>query len=1424
MNSRPRYRTNSENTVGIIRKILFALTCLAALVCIVALFTINRRDSSALSGQLINNGGAMSTVSEHSGFLGVMFDYFGNVTYLFPLVLVYFGYKLFLKSLSLKNIDFFVIGLLILGFNVLVIGCCALFSTLSSGSFVGAGGILGDFFTIFLKRMFPSVAASLIPLFVTLVGIMLFMAKSPLWFCDRVGEVIFFVYAKITGKDSDEEDDAFNEKEHAEKSAFEEHDARKAAKEQDVTSDRELANIKGPTGPIFKEDLQDYGNDDKGYFSHDEAPKFGEGINTVRSTSKIGFGESAFGEGGTYNHERERHIRTTPLQGLFHSSKNEGYHERIEPGFGTIDENVNSYATGGNYVSSMRDNSNFDKDASSSESSEPSTYITGKVSFNSNEATAKDYDSYNNLDQNSDERGSTTTDNDAEESGISTIISGVQVNRMSEPKPAENSKPETKVHKTIISRFDPAKAQSDSCAYAKPLSYDDDKTSPVAENDKKDEKSSTIIYKAPYDRNQARNLDNINNEVSTVITRTTVYPKTTDLTQGKAFRPQDPYAKERATSEALKAKTGYQEENVINFSDLAKEQIVDSTSGISVGMLGQSFIPNANGTEQSAIVAENTPKTELQKDPVRESKGLSNTLLPPIKESDLSFEQYARGTRGVTQKAKDISGGDDTNAENKTAEVHASEQTVTTVSQHNPLPNAVKSVENIVGVTAKNEDSRIEISEISSHINVNTASAPNTDAPESYEESAIGAGVAVKEDESHVREGDSSTALNNSVTSVDLDNAPDVTTFAGVVNRNSLYADHAYDNEQPLAENSSEQNTVAVENDGGSSSVDAINSAANVLTAEVNANDSYEETDNRADSGQSESLYNYESSNLNLNVQDQVSKNEDSSFTGDKVPFEDISSLNGTVPYGSAYEPSSRFSSVPTVTYAVATETTPKFEYGDFRPSLSLLEVSNAESANIEEEIQNKCNVINKFMEDFGAKARVVSYVTGPVITRFDLSLEPGVKSSSIINLSTDLQRFLMTNKINMIACVPGTPYMGIEVPNDKAQVIRLGDVVSSEQFLKSTAILPMCVGVDTVGTPVIADLTQAPHLLIAGTTGSGKSSGLNSMLVSLLLAKSPAELRLIMVDPKTVEFSQYQGLPHLLTPIVTDPEATAGCLGWLIKEMERRYKLLASMSCSNIQQVNNIIKNQNAKGEVVYDPIWTADMGGTPPILKTIPYILLVIDEFADLMAMAASNKKCTNPEQMIGRLAAKARAAGIHLILATQTPRADIVTGSIRANMPSRIGYTVQNSQESRIVLDETGAENLLGNGDMMIKYQKLNRSQLFRAHGPFTSDKDVANVVEAWINYAGEPEYIEGVTDYVDEEAAEEAVGHEVQDNNVDQKFDSIVDWIRTTLIPSGMKRLSVSEIQTTHAVGFNRAKRIHRALMQQNIIDSKGNIIV
>ena len=559
-----------------------------------------------------------------------------------------------------------------------------------------------------------------------------------------------------------------------------------------------------------------------------------------------------------------------------------------------------------------------------------------------------------------------------------------------------------------------------------------------------------------------------------------------------------------------------------------------------------------------------------------------------------------------------------------------------------------------------------------------------------------------------------------------------------------------------------------------------------------------------------------------------VKSSVSSSQSYDKVvtdpPFENMSSISGSVPRSFNTSQRAPIGKIPTVTYSQSTETIPKREYDSWRPPFSLLTRSNNENYSIDDEIDAKISKIDQFMKDFNVKANVANFESGPVVTRFDLNLERGVSLKAISRLTEDLQRTLMTDKINILKSVAGTSFVGVEVPNDRRKMITLGDVVQSEEFATSKAYLPMCMGVDTIGRPIVADLASAPHLLIAGTTGSGKSAGLNSMLVSLLLSKSPADLRLIMIDPKTVEFTQYHSLPHLICPIITDPLQAVASVSWLIKEQERRYKLLSLLHVAKISQCNDLIRSENAQGRKVYDPVWTADMGGEPPELKPLPYIVLVIDEFADLMAVSGSSGKKGDQslDQMIGRLAGKARAAGIHIILATQTPRSEIVTGTIRANLPSRIAYTVQNGMESRIILDETGAENLLGNGDMMVKYQQLKNNQLFRAHGPYASTDDVHAVVSSWIQKAGEPEYIEDVTTLEEDEPDTFDDVSRDQDNQLDRYFDLAVEHARIYCTNS-KKGISVTELQSELKIGFVRARNIHRQLQQKGIIDSKGYLL-
>jgi len=503
----------------------------------------------------------------------------------------------------------------------------------------------------------------------------------------------------------------------------------------------------------------------------------------------------------------------------------------------------------------------------------------------------------------------------------------------------------------------------------------------------------------------------------------------------------------------------------------------------------------------------------------------------------------------------------------------------------------------------------------------------------------------------------------------------------------------------------------------------------------------------------------------------------------------------------------------------------------EWRPSPDLLEISSYQEPVSLDETEYKSKRLVKVLSDLKVAASFENVVTGPVVSRYDFRLEPGVRSRIIVNLESDIQQGLMCRNIIIKEVIPGFPCVGIEIPNDKRQMIRLGDIIDSDDFSQSKAKLPICLGVDTVGSNVIADLTDAPHLLIAGSEGSGKSTALNSMLLSMLFAKSPNELRLILVDSKTVEFSQYQNLPHLLTPIITDPDSTVATLAWLIKEMERRCKLLSLMYQPNISQLNDFIIEKNLKGEKVYDPMWCENSAEDQPELKIVPYIVLVIGELADLIpaAIVTRKKDSDTPETLIRRLTTKASVAGIHLILATENPRADVITGAIKASIPSHIAFTVQDEKGSRMILEETGAEKLLAKGDMLLKYENLNRAQMFRAQAPFVSSDEIAKVVSAFHQYYGDPEYVSD-PEYVESITESESEGasynnsifddddYDLSKTPLDPKFIEVVDFARKYCIQE--RRFSLSELQSSFGFGYNRARKVYRQMQSLRILDSKG----
>lgn len=459
--------------------------------------------------------------------------------------------------------------------------------------------------------------------------------------------------------------------------------------------------------------------------------------------------------------------------------------------------------------------------------------------------------------------------------------------------------------------------------------------------------------------------------------------------------------------------------------------------------------------------------------------------------------------------------------------------------------------------------------------------------------------------------------------------------------------------------------------------------------------------------------------------------------------------------------------------------------------------------------LEEIARLVESKLEDYKIKARVVDIFPGPVITRFELDLAPGVKVSRISSLSMDLARSLSAMAVRVVEVIPGKPYVGLELPNVTRQTVYFSDVVNSKIFQESTSPTTVVMGQDIAGEAVIADIAKMPHVLVAGTTGSGKSVGVNVMILSMLYKAKPEDLRFIMIDPKMLELSIYEGIPHLLSEVVTDMKDASNALRWCVGEMERRYKLMSALGVRNVKGFNEKLKMAADAGHPIHDPLWQAgdSMDQVPPLLEKLPYIVVVVDEFADLIMVVG--KKV---EELIARLAQKARAAGIHLILATQRPSVDVITGLIKANIPTRVAFTVSTKTDSRTILDQGGAESLLGMGDML--YLPPGSSHTTRVHGAFASDDDVHAVVNDW-KARGQPNYIEEI---INGEQTPDTLlpGESLEsDEDVDPLFDQVVEHVVHS------RRGSVSGVQRRFKIGYNRAARIIEQLEAQGIVSAPGH---
>ena len=1381
--------------LSFLSKTLFTVSIIITLFCYYALLSYKSAKALAISGELSLKSQGTQLASDGS-FIGFLFSYFGSFSYVLPLFIIYCGYVLFIKHISFKSVDLFNISLRILGFNLLVIGTTSTFSFCFSLDETGGGGILGDFLNIVFRSFAPGLLGTVLSVLVSLTGLSLFVAMSPLALLDKIGGSITSLFASKTKDDNSvkEQDPIIN-------TDNKKDDGRKFGIAKVFNSAGSIPSFKGK-----KEDLNEKNNGAHNISDRLE-PVFDsqnqeandvldiENINLKESVSQSStlidnsdetynykkIQEPNFGIDDKYTHDNKNVGGDSSNFVLKNASLNDGVnHNAPSSDVGLYNENKTQDAP--TYLdSNFRPNiENINTPSQDSLDTKRATYIAPREPLDGSQSAMRSYN-----------------DRDERPSDSTYII--------------DNTKREDK---------DSYNKDEDS-----PNTYIINRSELLKQEQLRREAYERETQEALVARNMSKSddLDNTNDdgEVHSIITdRSALTEKLLQRNYDKIQKQrQDEYQKEQS-------KASYDNEAHSTIITLRDPNSLNEANNLDTGSSYENAKDSINNIDHNSVTT-----TTQSAGSYTVNLGSFDTL----KKSDTSYSNLHNTNDLNTHSINNIQ---DSNV-------------------HENL-NDLRDPHKAFGDLDTNKNSYSQTQNTSSLFNNGSHSIDTNNGP-SYLDVKKSFGFADEnqdfenvisfednKDDTDKFEGksyDVGDKLTPAFTPNTNANLHDTNANTNTLNKNSQKAisekDASYEYHRAsrgvFGTDSLESNANLVDknhedsNLSATSTMDYANTYSN-YSQKDNSSTSYPQDEiqrsnlekDYAHNQQSQDNYiNHEHRGVNDNLNTPSHLGVDDRSIGNNSQYktgfvEQNSSGNNYPSYMQDDRVQDNSLTSIQIPFKSNVVTAPNHVYDSWRPDVNLLTPSHSQDDVDTDALNQMAAKIDSALSSFGVKAHVERYVTGPVITRYELSLAPGIKSSAISSISVDLGRTLTVGNVRVIDVIPGTSYVGIELPNKNRKLITLYDVASKRDFTENEYKLPLCLGCSVTGDPVVVDLVKAPHLLVAGTTGSGKSAGLNAMLVSMLLKKSPEELRLILIDPKRVEFSLYNSLPHLITPIISDvADKAAAALRWCVEEMERRYQLIEDNEVRKLDEYNAKVKEAAERGEVLYDKAWTADKGGTPPILKPLPLLVVVIEEYADLVAQTSGGRKKNenSPEQYINRLAAKARAAGIHLILATQSPRSDVLTGVIKNNIPARIAFTVQSMIDSRVILDEGGAEKLLGNGDMLCKFTSINQGVSFRCHGAFVSNDDVDRIVESWREH-GEVEYIDDVTEEPVEESEpiEDKGGNDKRDKKLEEAATFALEYYS-----QHQKYPPISDFQIMLGVGYPRAKKIYIQLQKEGIIN-------